>query len=94
MKTKMGYRSLLEANIDEVLAGATSYAMQKAAKSCMAVHRGDPAVVPTSIRLNPRTLAFYDNLANELGTSRNAVIHMLLEHLVNTAISSVEHDGC
>lgn len=38
------------------------------------------------VRLNRRTLAFYDKLSAELGVSRNAVRQMVLEHLVNTAV--------
>jgi hypothetical protein len=59
--------------------------MQKAAACAAAVDGYDVVEKPTSVRLTRRTMNFYDVLADELGVSRNAVIQMVLDHLVTTA---------
>ena len=58
--------------------------MQQAAIAASKVEDPDAVDGPTSIRMNRLTLTFYDTLASELGVSRNAILKMILEHLVQS----------
>lgn len=79
-------RSVREVRLDAVLNALTTAAMQKAAVAVETIDGWDAVDKPTSVRLNRRTLAFYDELSAELGVSRSAILQTVLEHLVNTVV--------
>lgn len=77
-----------EIRLDAVLNTLTTTAMKNAAIAVEMIDGGGAVSKPTSVRLTRRTLVFYDKLATDLGVSRNAVLQMVLEHLVNTVVSA------
>jgi hypothetical protein len=78
-------RSIREVRLDAVLNSLTTAALKKAAAVACDVDGFDAVEKPTSLRLTRRTLAFYEALASQLGISRNSIITMVLDHLMNTA---------
>ena len=77
-------KSLIETPLEEVLQKATGRALRFAADAASDVADGDEVDGPTSLRLTKRVVAFYDAFATELGISRNAAIHLVLEQMINT----------
>ena len=77
-------KSLLEIPLEEVIQTATGTALRRAANAASEIVDHDEVDGPTSLRLTKRVIAFYDALAAELGISRNAAIHMVLEQMINT----------
>lgn len=83
-------RGIRTIRLDDALNALTATAMQRAAAAASKVEDPDAVDGPTSIRMNRLTLTFYDTLASELGVSRNAILKMLLEHLVQSTASPEE----
>lgn len=78
-------RSYRELKLDTIIGQITTEAQQKAAEAAFEVDAHDQVLSPTSIRLNRRTLTYFDTLASNMSVSRNSIIQAVLEHLVSQA---------
>ena len=75
--------------LEALLSAIQSAALTEAA-SAFHVSEDYSPTNPTSIRLDPATLAFYDALADKLGMSRSAVLQSLLQQWVVGVVQKQE----